>query len=204
MKNESPQKYEEYRKQAEERGIIAPRPVWADPNYRDRFNEPPLTAEQIELRAKVPLSEVDRYYATPSAGATDTLSRLATADPEKYKLIRAAAMEYGRIPKQETPRVPEPKAPEQPQMLTLSNELCDRMGFPRGKSVTQKQFLDINAIVFDIDEKKRLAAARAARDAAVDASLATVGRIVETPEQKTAAAVELALQKHDAAVKQVA
>jgi hypothetical protein len=186
LKNENPQKYEEYRKQAEGLGIIAPRPVWADPNYRDKFNEPPLTAEQIELRAKVPLSEVDRYYSTPSAGNSDTLSRLATADPEKYKLIRAAAMEYGRIPKQEIPRV-EVKAPEHETLFTVSDENCQRLGLAKGTKVPQEQFLKIAEIVYNVDEAKAKAEAQAAKDAAVDKSLESVGRIVEPTD-----AVELA------------
>lgn len=182
LQKENPELYGLYRKQAEERGIIAPRPVWADPSYRDRFNEPPLTPEQIELRAKVPLAEVDRYYSTASAGATDTLSRLATADPEKYRLIRAAAMEWGRIPKQETPRV-EVKAPERETMFTVSDENCQRLGLAKGTQVPQEQFLKIAEIVFNVDEAKKAADAQAAKDAATDASLAMVGRIVEAAKK---------------------
>ena len=179
LQKENPELYGLYRKQAEERGIIAPRPVWADPNYRDRFNEPPLTPEQIELRAKVPVSEVDRYYSTPSAGATDTLSRLATADPEKYRLLRAAAMEYGRIPKQPMPRA-EVKAPERETMFTVSDENCQRLGLAKGTQVPQEQFLKIAEIVYNVDEAKAKADAQAARDAAVDESLKAVGHIRET------------------------
>jgi hypothetical protein len=179
LRTENPDLYGLYRRQAEERGIIAPRPEWANPNYRDRYNEPPLTAEQIELRAKVPLSEVDRYYSTPSVGAADTLTRLATAEPEKYKLIRAAAMEYGRIPKQELPRVTEAKTPARETMFTVSDENCQRLGLAKGTQVPQEQFLKIAEIIYNVDEAKALADAQAAKDAATDASLAKVGHIVE-------------------------
>ncbi len=179
LKTENPDLYGLYRKQAEALGIVAPRPVWADPDYRRRFDEPPLTAEQIELRAKVPLSEVDRYYSTPSAGDSDTLSRLASENPEKYRLVRAAAQEYGRIPKQTMPREPEAKPVQHETMFTVSDEYCQRLGLAKGTQVGQEQFLKIAEIVYKVDEAKAIADAQAAKDRAVDESLATVGQIVE-------------------------
>jgi hypothetical protein len=179
LRKENPDLYVLYRKQAEALGIVAPRPVWADPNYRDRFADKPMSEETIRLRATVSEAEVRGYYTSQSNGNKNNLSRLATTDPERYRLVKSAAIAWGIIPEQAMPREPEPKPVQHETMFTVSDENCQRLGLAKGTQVGQAQFLKIAEIVYKVDEAKAKAAAQDAKDRAVDASLATVGHIVE-------------------------
>jgi hypothetical protein len=126
-KTENPGLYETYRKQFVEHGLIADRPVWADPNYRDRFDEKPLSEDAIKLRATISESEVRSYYTHKSdSQESKDLNKLAMENPERYRMVREAAMEYGLVPRQAIPRQPDPKPASTTTTLTLPNDVCDR------------------------------------------------------------------------------
>jgi hypothetical protein len=199
--------YDRMRALAVSDGLVAAKPEWSSPSIRDRWNPKPLTEEQIRLRATVSEAEVRGYYTSQSDGNHNNLSRLATADPDRYRLVKSAAIAWNIIPEQPMPRVPEPRAPEHSTMLTLSDEHCDRIGEKRGLQVDEEQYLRIVTTINEVDEQRAKAAAQAAKDAVNDSSVATFGRVVrETPSERAAAverravvAVEEGLAKHDAA-----
>ena len=124
--------------------------------------------------------EARSYYTNQSSGNHNNLSRLATADPERYRLVKSAAIAWGIIPEQPLPREPEQKPVQHETLFTVSDENCLRLGLAKGTQVGQEQFLKIAEIVYNVDEAKAKAAAQNAKDAAVDESLASVGHIVET------------------------
>ncbi|HXC47337.1 MAG TPA: hypothetical protein VNU20_03535 [Candidatus Sulfotelmatobacter sp.] len=176
--------YYRRRAQVEKDGLVAPRPVWADPDYRKRFDPPQLSEETIRLRATVPLAEVQSYYCGTSAGATNNLSRLATEDPEKYRLIKSAAIAWEIIPAQPMPTAPEPRPVS--QFVTVSDADCDAAGLPRNYQTTASGLETIHRVIKEVAEAKSTAeqvaattAEKLARDAAVDESVAQFGRLLE-------------------------
>jgi len=175
---------EEWRGDFVAHGLIAAPPVWADPNYRDRFKEPVLTPEQIRIRALVSEAKVRALYVNPTVGSKENLSTLAAdTTPEgklKFQQIQEAAQEYGYVVKRQAPREPEPKPVQRETMLTLSPEQCQRIGLKPGTQVDDKQYLAIVTTIHEVDEQVAKQAAQKARDAAVDASLESVGSIRET------------------------
>lgn len=207
---ESKELAKQWRREFIRHGLIAAPPVWANENFRDRYKDKPMSEEQIRIRALVSEAKVRALYVNPTVGAKENLSTLAAdtspEGKEKFRQIQDAAMEYGYIAKRQTPREPEPKPVQRETLLTLSPEQCQRIGLKPGTQVDSDQYLTIVSTIHQIDEARAKQAAQAQRDAAVDASLATVGAIRETPgqraaavEQRVAAEVEEALVRHDAA-----
>jgi hypothetical protein len=176
--------YERRRSQAERDGLLAAKPVWANPDYRKRFDPPQLSEEAIRLRATVPLAEVQSYYCGTSAGSAKNLSRLATEDPERYRLIKSAAIAWEVIPSQAMPTAPEPK-PVNP-FATVPDDLCDKAGLPHGYQTTASGLETVHRVIAEVEGKRaeaqRLAtvtAEKTERDARIDASVAEFGRLLD-------------------------
>ena len=153
-----------------------------DPNYRRRFDPVQFSAEELKILGQVSEAETRRYYCNPSAGDADTLTRLATEDPARYKLVRQSAVLRGLVPASQTPAAPEP-SPVNP-FFTLSDEVCAQAGLPKGYQCDQRGFGQVVLAIADRQEKKREAeilaaktAAQLAKDKAVDESIAEYGRI---------------------------
>ena len=213
-----PAKYERMKKQAIKDKLIpdiAASQPWTDKDYRRRFDEKPLSEEQIRIRALVSEAEVRALYVNPTVGSKENLSTLAAdASPEgkeKFRRIQDAAQEYGFVAKRQTPREPEPKPVQRETLLTLPNETCDRIGLKRGSQVDEKQYLAIVSTIHQVDEERAKAKAQAERDAANDESVKSFGHVRETAEMRTwkaeqraAIAAERALADRDAAVKKAA
>jgi hypothetical protein len=199
LKNENPELFESYRAEAVEHGLLAPRPEWANPNYRDRYKETPLTEDEIRSRASVSREECLSYYAANSDGNHNNLSKLAKENPERYKIVREASIAHGIIAKpQPKPYVAEPRStPENRTILTLSDEQCDRIGVKHGHQVDEKQYLAVVGIIHEIDTAKAQAESEARREAAIDSSVATYGHLKDTPEGKAVIAAAKALESFD-------
>jgi hypothetical protein len=183
LMKESPSEYRRLKEIALGRGLIV-RQVYQDPDYRKRFDPKQLTEEQLRLRATISLAEVQSYYCGTSAGATNNLSRLATEDPEKYRLIKSAAIAWEVIPPQAMPTAPEPKPVS--QFVTVPDADCDKVGLAHGYKTSASGLETIHRVIAEVEAKRveaeKLAATTAeklARDAAVDESVAQFGRMLE-------------------------
>jgi len=155
----NPAEYARRRSEAERDGLLAPRPVWADPDYRKRFDPPQLSEETIRLRATVPLAEVQSYYSGTSAGSAKNLSTLAKEDPEHYRLIKSAAIAWEVIPAQPIPTAPEPEPVS--QFTVVPDEDCDKAGLPHGYQTTATGLETIRRVIAEV-EAKRVEAAKLA------------------------------------------
>jgi len=186
----SPAEYHRIKEIALAQGLIV-RQVYQDPDYRKRFDPPQLSEETIQLRATVPLAEVESYYCGTSAGSAKNLSRLATEDPEKYRLIKSAAIAWEIIPPQVMPTTPEPKPVS--QFVTVPDEDCDKVGLARGFKTTADGLQTIQRVIKEVEAKRveaeKLAATSAekqAREARIDASVAEFGRLLDFNREHSA------------------
>jgi hypothetical protein len=178
--------YERRRLLAEQDGLISPRPVWADVNYRKRFDPPQPSEETLRLLADAELSaDAVKYYGGgPSNGSKDTVSKLAQENPEHYKRVRACAIAKGFIEDRPAQPVPEPKP--QSQFFRLSDEVADQAGLPHGHMCNADGFEKVLKVIEEVRDQKRKAEELAAkttaqleRDAAVDKSVAKFGRLLD-------------------------
>ncbi len=193
----NPAEYARRRAEAERDGLLAPRPVWQDPDYRKRFDPVQKSEETLRLLADAPLcADAVKYYGSgASTGGTDTVSRLATEQPDYYKRVRACAIAKGFIEDRPAQPTPEPKPTS--QWVTVPDDECDAAGLPRGYKTNQSGLELVKRIIKETAEAKaqaerdaQVAAERLARDAAVDASLSTVGAIRETHGTEAAVIAE--------------
>jgi len=183
----NPAEYARRRAEAERDGLLAPRPVWADPNYRDRFNPKQHSEETLRHLADAALcADAVKYYGSgASTGGTDTVSKLAAEQPDYYRKVRACAVAKGFI--EDRPAQPTPEVKPASQWIVVPDEECDACGLPRGYRTTQSGLEMVKRVIKETAEAKaqaerdaQVAAERLARDAAIDASLSTVGAIRET------------------------
>jgi hypothetical protein len=198
--------YYRRRAQVEKDGLLAPKPVWTDPDYRKRFDPKQFTEDELNILAQIPEDVTTHYYRSPSSGGSDTLGNLA-ANPDKqdyYNKVRAAAMLRGLIPSAPIAPQPEPK-PASP-FVTVPDADCDRAGLPHGYKTTSAGLETVKRVIADVEAKRadaeRLAATTAeklARDAAVDESVAQFGRLLEINRE-----IDAKQRERDAAEKAVA
>jgi hypothetical protein len=174
-------KYSRMKRQAVLDKLIAPPPVWADPDYRKRFDPVQLPEETLRLLADAKLCEdaVTYYGGGQSSGGTDTVSKLATERPDYYKRVRACAIAKGFI--EDRPAQPAPKPKPVNEFTVVPDEVCDAAGLPHGYQTTASGLASIQRIIKEVAEVKATADAQAKRDAANDSSVATFGHVRETP-----------------------
>jgi hypothetical protein len=214
FKNNRPE-YNRRRAEAERDGLLAPKPVWADPDYRKRFDPVQKSEADLRLLADAPLvADAMKYYGSgPSSGGTDTLSRLAQENPERYKQVRACAIAKNLI--EDRPAQPMPEVKPASQWTVVPDADCDACGLPRGYRTNQSGLETIRRVVQEVAAVKATAdaqaKAQAERDHKTDESVATFGSLRETDElrrwkadQRAAIAAEQALADRDAAVKKAA
>jgi hypothetical protein len=174
--------YDRRRGEAERDGLLAPKPEWARTDYRKKFEPKQFTESELQILAQVPESETNRYYRSPSNGATDTLAKLASEQPEHYAKVRAAAVLRSLVPASQGITQPEPRPTN--NFFRLSDEITKEAGLPIGFETNDAGFATVLKVIADRREQKRIeeertvkAEAQKAKDAAVDESLATVGHI---------------------------
>jgi hypothetical protein len=186
----SPSEYRRIKEIALAQGLIV-RQVYQDPDYRKRFDPVQLSEEALRLRATVPLAEVQSYYCGTSAGAAKNLSTLAKEDPERYRLIKSAAIAWEVIPPQAMPTAPEPKPVS--EFVTVPDTDCDAVGLAHGYQTNANGLKTIQRVIKEVADKKmaeeKLASTTAekiARDAAVDESVAQFGRLLQINREHSA------------------
>jgi hypothetical protein len=186
----SPSEYRRIKEIALAQGLIV-RQVYQDPDYRRRFDPVQLSEETIRLRATVPLAEVQSYYCGTSAGTAKNLGRLATEDPEKYRLIKSAAIAWEVIPPQAMPTAPEPKPVS--QFVTVSDADCDKAGLPHGYQTNASGLETIHRVIAEVEAKRieaqrltTVSAEKLESDARIDASVAEFGRLLDLNREMAA------------------
>src|ERR1700687_3932376 len=192
-KNNRPE-YERRRAEAERDGLLAPKPVWADPDYRRRFDPVQKSEETLRLLADEALcADAQKYYGSgASTGGTDTVSKLATEQPDYYRKVRACAVAKGFI--EDRPTQPAPKPKPVNDFTVVPDDVCLAAGLPLGYKTTASGLETIQRGIKEAAEVKPTADAQAKRDAAIDESLSTVGAIRETNSTGDAAIIARGLQ----------
>jgi hypothetical protein len=184
--NTNPTEYARRRQEAERDGLLAPKPEWANPDYRKKFDPVQKSEADLRLLADAALcADAMKYYGSgPTTGGTDTLSRLAQENPERYKQVRACAIAKNLI--EDRPAQPTPEVKPASQWIVVPDADCDKAGLPHGYQTTASGLATIHRVIKEVADKKaeaeRLAATSAeklARDAAVDESVAQFGRMLE-------------------------
>jgi len=179
----NPDEYHRIKEIAIAEGLRA-RSEHLNPNVRDRWNPKQFTESELQILGQVSEVETKKYYCNPSAGDSDTLTRLATEQPERYKLVRQSAVLRGLVPATQTPTAPTPKPTS--SFFRLSDELADRAGLPHGYQCNADGLATVLKVIEDRKEQKIAAEALAAktlaqqaRDKAADDSAEEFGRLLE-------------------------
>lgn len=182
--------YDSLRKQAVALGLVAARPVYADPDYRRRFEPRQFTAEELRVRNLYSEAEV-RAFFTGSGGGKDNPAELMKADPQKYADMRTAATSYNVldavVPK------PEKIAPTRSaDRFPLSESYAKSFGLEPGTPVTEGEFLSMVRVLAERTVREEAEQAAASKKEMTASATAEQAKKVADAE-----ALAAALQAHD-------
>lgn len=183
LKTENPQLYKQVRALAVQDGLLAPEPrnPWLG---REKPNEH-LSDETLRAMSQFSREEcVALFVSKANAPGTLNATKLKESDPAKYAALRLAATGYGIIEPtlvevidhRTTHHVPAQK-PAEDSSFTLSDDLADTSGLPRGTVLESSERLifiaelisERRAKAAEAREAERLEALRASEAEAVAA-----------------------------------